>query len=157
MTFFLAFLSILLLPRFSSYFSIYLVCLSRYSIKKAFLPHFTFFPQCFHYECDPPAPLRCDNLVVIVFFHDSRFTIHGSWSLMSVFSHESRFTNHESRSLCLSFFLAFLFILLLPCFSSCFSPTLLFVLYRPLPRSSFYISSYLVLPYLVLPYRIPKE
>jgi len=60
-------------------------------------------------------------------------------------------------SYCMSFSLAFLSILLLPRFSSCFSPTLLFVLYRPLPCFSFYISYYLVLPYLVLLSRSPVK
>jgi len=138
------------LPRFSSYFSIYLVCLSRYSIKKAFLPHFTFFPQCFHYECDPPAPLRCDNLVVIVFFHDSRFTIHDSRIMVFDVCLFSRITIHEPR---ITVFMSFFF----PCFSFYTSPTLLLFLllsYLALrsistPTSLFVL--YQLLPCLTLP------
>ena len=60
---------------------------------------------------------------VLCVFLFSRFTV-----FVSFFFHESRFTIYESRSL-FSFSLAFLSILLLPRFSSCFSPTLLFFLY----------------------------
>ena len=88
---------------------------------------------------------------VIFLFYDPRITNHGLCVfLFLAFLFILRVQPLKvSFSCCMSFSLAILSILLLPCFSFYFSPTLLFVLYRLLPCFSFYISYYLVLPYLV--------
>ena len=112
---FFTLLLFLLLSYLALLFILLLPCLSApVSCKeKLFPPHSTFFPQCCYYECDPHAPFRCDNLVVIVFPHDSRITNHGLFmtSAFSIpcltllifyrekpFFHDSRFTIHDSRS-----------------------------------------------------------
>ena len=81
------------------------------------------------------------------FFHESRFTVFMSSAfpllnsaLICTLSLCRVQPLKVSFSCCMSFFLAFRSILLLPCFSFYFSPTSLFVLYRHLPCYFFYTS-----------------